>query len=225
MIKTCSVCKQDKPITEFGVLLRNKDGHAGRCKLCSRKAVAATKVKRGRGRCDPVKAKERKARFHAKNPSYGKDYYWNNRDANLNQSRKYREKNRTTLNALQLAKYREKSAKRKAEFVGPKIPSKILGRIKRRLWHIAHPEQKPSDVAIRRAQKKNATPAWANRFFIREAYHLAKLRTKMTGFKWEVDHIYPLQSDVVCGLHVEHNLQVIPAVLNRQKGNKVIHHG
>lgn len=92
-------------------------------------------------------------------------------------------------------------------------------------WHKAHPEQKTADTALRRANKKNATPAWANQFFIREAYHLAKLRTKATGFKWEVDHIYPLQSVVVCGLHVEHNLQVIPAVLNRSKGNKVLHHG
>ena len=77
----------------------------------------------------------------------------------------------------------------------------------------------------RKMRVRNAVPLWANRFFIREAYHLAKLRTQATGFKWEVDHIYPLQSKVVCGLHVEHNLQVIPATLNRSKGNKVINHG
>lgn len=76
-------------------------------------------------------------------------------------------------------------------------------------------------TARRRATRLNATPSWANHFFIKEAYHLAKLRTEATGFKWHVDHILPLNSPIVCGLHVEHNLQVIPAVVNRQKGNKL----
>ena len=74
--------------------------------------------------------------------------------------------------------------------------------------------------ANRRALKKNAKPAWANDFFIEEAYELAKLRTEMTGFPWEVDHIVPLQHPMVCGLHVEHNLQVIPRSANRTKSNK-----
>lgn len=84
-------------------------------------------------------------------------------------------------------------------------------------------ENKDAVAAIwgkRRARKLNATPAWANEFFIREAYHIARVRTKVTGIKWHVDHIVPLQSKLVCGLHVEHNLQVIPAVSNMVKGNR-----
>jgi len=33
-----------------------------------------------------------------------------------------------------------------------------------------------------------ATPKWANRFFMQEIYALARLRTKITGFEWHVDH-------------------------------------
>jgi hypothetical protein len=66
-----------------------------------------------------------------------------------------------------------------------------------------------------------ATPAWANHFFIEEAYDLAQRRTKSTGIKWHVDHIVPLRSKRVCGLHVENNLQVIPARTNLEKGNRV----
>jgi hypothetical protein len=58
-MKICSVCHTTKDAAEFGVLLRNKDGLAGRCKPCARSAVAATKAKNGRGKCDPVKAKAR----------------------------------------------------------------------------------------------------------------------------------------------------------------------
>ena len=72
----------------------------------------------------------------------------------------------------------------------------------------------------RQAAKLNATPGWANAFFIEEAYDLARRRTKATGVTWEVDHIVPLVSKVVCGLHVEHNLRVIPTTMNRAKGNR-----
>lgn len=70
-----------------------------------------------------------------------------------------------------------------------------------------------------RARKKSAFPKWANRFFIAEAYDLARRRTEATGIKWNVDHIVPLKSPLVCGLHVEHNLRVIPATVNQQKKN------
>ena len=64
-----------------------------------------------------------------------------------------------------------------------------------------------------------STPSWANNFYIEQAYDIAEIRTKLTGFRWEVDHIVPLQGKNVCGLHVETNLQVIPMVENRRKSN------
>ena len=74
--------------------------------------------------------------------------------------------------------------------------------------------------AARMAAQKSATPAWANQFFIEEIYDLARLRTKYLGVKHSVDHIVPMTSKLVCGLHVEHNLRVIPHRQNISKLNR-----
>lgn len=88
-------------------------------------------------------------------------------------------------------------------------------------WAKANLPKRNQCCAARRASKKSATPPWGNEFFMDEIYDLAKRRTKVTGFKWHVDHIVPLQSKLVCGLHVEHNLQVIPASENLSKHNRL----
>jgi len=91
----------------------------------------------------------------------------------------------------------------------------------KRKWKKVHPELVRADRARRRAANYQAVAKWANNFFIQEAYRLARLRSKLFGFKWHVDHIVPLRSPVVCGLHVETNLQVIPASANFSKGNRL----
>lgn len=87
-------------------------------------------------------------------------------------------------------------------------------------YHADRPGVKTLWDANRRATKKQATPKWANLFFIAEAYSLAKLRERVCGGKWHVDHLIPLQSKRVCGLHVEHNLRVIPESENMRKSNQ-----
>lgn len=73
--------------------------------------------------------------------------------------------------------------------------------------------------ASRRAARIRATPAWADQekieWFFRERVRLEQ----ETGIRHHVDHIIPLQGELVCGLHVENNLQVIPAVVNIRKRN------
>ncbi|MDB5937509.1 MAG: hypothetical protein JWQ01_4853 [Massilia sp.] len=75
-------------------------------------------------------------------------------------------------------------------------------------------------AARRRAQKRNAMPAWANRDAIRAIYVEARQRIRDTGEVWHVDHTIPLAGKTVCGLHVENNLRIIPGSENMQKSNK-----
>lgn len=51
---------------------------------------------------------------------------------------------------------------------------------------------------------------------------MAERLTRETGIPHQVDHIVPLQSKIVCGLHVEHNLRVITATENARKKNKLV---
>lgn len=92
---------------------------------------------------------------------------------------------------------------------------------KNKKWWAANPEKRTAYLAKRRA--KHRMPKWVDKeekFLINEAYSLAKLRAKMTGIKWHVDHIIPLLADKASGLHTIYNLQVIPAKLNYLKKNK-----
>ena len=97
-------------------------------------------------------------------------------------------------------------------------PDRVAARNKR--WKKNNPGKVNASGMRRQASKLQATPSWANDFIIQEAYALAALRTRMLGFKWHVDHIVPLRSKVVCGLHCEANLQVIPARQNMVKNNR-----
>jgi len=77
--------------------------------------------------------------------------------------------------------------------------------------------------ALARAAKRNAVPTWINEALkeqIQKFYIEARLKTKETGTKYEVDHIVPLMGKNVCGLHVPWNLRVITQFENRSKQNK-----
>ena len=64
-----------------------------------------------------------------------------------------------------------------------------------------------------------ATPAWADKKTIKEFYRVAKKLTENTGIPHQVDHIIPLRGELVCGLHVENNLQILTKAENIYKSN------
>ena len=68
----------------------------------------------------------------------------------------------------------------------------------------------------RRALKINAVPKWCNLEKIKEIY-------KNCPKGYHVDHIIPLNNPIVCGLHVENNLQYLTARENTSKGNKLLY--
>jgi len=147
---------------------------------------------------------------------------WNK--ANKEKRRKHQEKYRNTYPD------RVKKAREKYKEVNPlgfqnarkkwEENNKQRVRALKREWRLSHKGQVNSWLAKRRASKKQATPPWANKKSIEGIYQKAAELTDATGIKYEVDHIYPLQSKYMCGLHVETNLQILTREQNRAKSNR-----
>lgn len=89
-----------------------------------------------------------------------------------------------------------------------------------RAWSASNPALGAANAAQRRAAQRRATPAWADRSAIALFYRRARQLTAFIGRRYVVDHVVPLVSLIVCGLHVEHNLRVITEHENARKGNR-----
>ena len=98
-------------------------------------------------------------------------------------------------------------------------------RVYQKAWKERNTVWVRADTKARRRKHRLATPKWLTREQkgqIRELYKIAITMTKTTGEQYVVDHIVPLRSEFVCGLHVPWNLRVIPRQENLLKSNKLI---
>jgi 5-methylcytosine-specific restriction endonuclease McrA len=85
-------------------------------------------------------------------------------------------------------------------------------------YSLFNPWPSRSNSAQRRARRLQATPKWlshADRKLIRKIY-----RDCPDGY--EVDHVIPLQGEIVTGLHVPWNLQYLTMRENRRKRNYLV---
>lgn len=79
-----------------------------------------------------------------------------------------------------------------------------------------------SYVVERRKNRDKSMPPWADKKAIQSIYIKARYLTKKTGIRHEVDHIIPSNHPLVCGLHIESNLQILTEDENIKKSNAFI---
>lgn len=121
-------------------------------------------------------------------------------------ARKYYEKNKEKI----IAKQAEVSVERRQMY--------------RRAYKKKHKEKVQAHSNAWKRRAREATPAWmtrADKSEINKIYKQARAVTQKTAERHVVDHIVPLISDIVCGLHVPWNLRVVPNTVNAQKSNKL----
>jgi 5-methylcytosine-specific restriction endonuclease McrA len=82
-----------------------------------------------------------------------------------------------------------------------------------------------ADTSVRKRRHREATPRWLTeeqKLSMRQLYIQARKLTELTKDRYVVDHIVPLRSHEVCGLHVPWNLRVITQEENLKKSNKLV---
>jgi hypothetical protein len=87
-----------------------------------------------------------------------------------------------------------------------------------------NPDYYKALTSVRKRRHRDATPKWittGHKLAMRQLYLQAMELTKLTGERYVVDHIVPLISEAVCGLHVPWNLRVITQEENLRKSNKL----
>lgn len=72
----------------------------------------------------------------------------------------------------------------------------------------------------RYARIRMAIPPWFDSDAVRDFYASSQALSMWTGEWYEVDHIVPLKSKHVCGLHCAANMQVLHVSENIRKGNR-----
>lgn len=251
-MKTCRVCCESKPISDFGASKASKDGLMGLCKKCNcaktkayaeankekvrayhanRRIVKREELKesarqRRQENLDVVRQSDRERYIRDRDAirARQKDYYYRNQEKALESSKAWRASNPERAK-LQMVEYY--SANRDAIRLAHKEyyqnnKDKFLGYSRKRRA-LKSPEfllERARNTARRRAKIRMAIPSWFCEIECSAIYEMAQEMTLSTGVKHEVDHIVPIRSPKVCGLHWHGNMRVITKAENATKGNR-----
>jgi hypothetical protein len=202
--KRCDMCKNFVAIELFGRNKSKKDGLASTCKICT-KEYNQRYYEKNKEREQAA----RRADYQAKKDQYkarARKWESENRDRKRELNAAYR-----LLNGAKIQEFGKRDWLRHGD----------KRRAAKKAYRQANPERGAEHVRARQTRKQRAMPMWADRDAIRAIYAECRRISQETGIKHHVDHYYPLKNPLVCGLHNQYNLQIIPAAENQSKGNSL----
>lgn len=208
--KTCKKCKEKKSSENFHKEKRNRDGLSGTCKDCFRiraKEIAEEnklkrKIKKTSKVCSTCKEDLPASRFN-RNKSNADWLASRCRECDSDYKKEY----------YKIDYVKDRESKRLKEF--SRKNKKHLQEYRREYY--SRPEVKVkkniNSINSQRRQRERI-PSWESIENIKNYY----LESRVKGL--EVDHIVPINSDLVCGLHCVDNFQMLTREENASKGNR-----
>ena len=197
--KTCTKCKEIKPMEAFSTNSAAIDGKHSWCRACvnmqrkqNKEKYALTQAAYRKNNPEKIKqwkmAERSKPGYKERKSARDKAYRIKMGKVLLQKKRDYVTKNREKVKVGKKQEYE-------------KHKQAYIARAYQRLHNI-----------------KCLTPPDADKKQIQSFYVEAKRLSVETGIKHEVDHILPISKG---GLHHQDNLQVLPWIENRKKGSTV----
>ena len=223
MDRTCTKCRIAKPLADFSAKNKALGTLQEICRIC-------TKIYMAEWRKNNLERKRQMDRNYAaanreKARQKTRDWTKNNKERKRENDRLYALLNKDKIQtrsvyyrALNHDRVREQKQKYREE-----NREKILENQK--AWKKANKGKVLANVALRKMRKKNATPPWLTKEQkrqMREIYETAQTLRENLNEDFHVDHIIPITSPFVCGLHVPWNLQILLAEENIRKSNSLI---
>lgn len=192
LTKICSSCNEELLLDSFHKQKSGKYGVTSTCKQCKKNYHKTWYENNREFRLEETK-------------QYNKD----NKDIVKERSKIFREKNKERLNEESRQRYRKNKHKKK-DYA--------------RNYYLSNQAAYNYRTIKRKMLLIQATPTWARTeledFAISEMYDKAKRLEEITGNSFHVDHIVPINSNIVCGLHCLENLQLLLASENLSKSNR-----
>lgn len=155
-------------------------------------------------------------RVRARKTAYDKSH----RKENSERQKAWARKNVAKVRAMSAANHIKFGDKHRADNLAWRKKNSTRRKEVSKRWRLANKARIYSSNAARRIMEKRAMPTWIDQDAMVAIYERAALLTEITGVIHHIDHIVPIKSEIVCGLHVPANLQAIPKLDNIRKHNK-----
>ena len=202
-VKICTLCKIKKPFDSFSKASREKDGLQHRCKACNKAVSAAYRL------MNPEKESLRHAKYHAEN-----------KEAINKRVSQWQKENRDRCRAKSRRFYHANREKERARMAKWTAKNPDWNRKNTKKWREKNAIYYAQYDRLNKARRLKALAIWADFKKIEKIYLECQRISKKTGVPHHVDHIIPLVSKFVCGLHCEDNLQILSQDENLSKGNR-----
>lgn len=209
--KICSVCQQEKPKEDFPKRSDTPTGLRSDCKECynlkSREYYEDNSEKVNK------RTSEYQKLHKDENARRKREKYQADPEKHRELDRQYRKENKDKLNAAARKRRSKNVEKYRRQYKEYYYANTDKMKKYRKQWASRNKDKVAYYAAERRAKRKQATPDWADQEVIKSFYKEAQY------FGESIDHIIPLSNQLVCGLHCEFNLQLLPLTDNIIKNN------